>query len=84
MNQTDLYEMIEQFILANLVKNVERGVLTPTTRLVSSGMLDSLAITELVMFLEDRLHVSFEAHELDASKLDTLEDLVRLVSAKLG
>ena len=47
-------------------------------------MLDSLATLELVSFLEQRYGIELEAHEVDASRIGTLEGIATLVLAKTG
>lgn len=56
---------------------------TPTTPLITSGILDSMAVMELLGFLEERYDVEFEAYELTPEFMDNLADIARLVQQKL-
>ena len=45
-------------------------------------MLDSIATLKLVLFLEERYGVGFEAHEVDQEHMDTIADITTLVLSK--
>ncbi|MDF1671779.1 MAG: acyl carrier protein [Roseovarius sp.] len=50
----------------------------------TSGLLDSLAATELMMALENDFGINLADADFDISKLDTIGDLEALVSAQLA
>ena len=58
------------------------GPLSDTTALGTAGVLDSLAIIELVLFLETRFGIEFTARDLDRRRLETIEQLAQLVTEK--
>jgi acyl carrier protein len=73
---------VKQFILDTYLPGENPQALTPTTPLITSGILDSLATLDLVSFLENRFGIELEAHDVDHSKLGTLTDIARMVEAK--
>ena len=73
---------VKQYILDTYLPGENPSALTPTTPLITSGILDSLATLDLVSFLENRFGVELEAHDVDHSKLGTLEDIARMVQSK--
>jgi acyl carrier protein len=75
--------VVKDFILDKFLQGEDPHLLTPTTELVRSGILDSLATLELVGFLEERFGIELEAHEL-GGRLSTLADIERLVTSKLA
>jgi acyl carrier protein len=79
---SDIAATVKDYILANFLPGEDPQFLTPTTELVRSGILDSLATLDLVSFLESRYAIELEAHDVDASNLGTLEDIERLVRSK--
>ena len=79
----DVIPVVKDFILGKFLPGEDPQLLTPTTELVRSGILDSLATLELVGFLEERFGIELEAHEL-GGKLNTLAQIEELVSAKLA
>ncbi|MEL6946089.1 MAG: phosphopantetheine-binding protein [Pseudomonadota bacterium] len=75
---------------ANSIKTIitqmleERGKapsLQPDDALFTSGLLDSLAATELMMTLETDFGIDLADADFDIGQLDTLADLEKLVSA---
>ena len=60
------------------------GALTDSTPLAAYGILDSIAVLELVLFLEERFGIEFSARDLDRRRLETIEHIAGLVRAKLA
>jgi acyl carrier protein len=75
---------VKEFIMSNFLAGEDPEELATTTPLVTSGLLDSLQRLDLVYFLEERYGITLEAHEVDPSRMDTLEQITRLVEAKLA
>ena len=80
----DVEYAVKQFVLKEFLPGEDPNELTSATPLITGGILDSLATMKLVMFLEERYGVKFQAHEVDADHLDTVADIARLVEAKKG
>jgi acyl carrier protein len=78
----DIIRTVKEFILERFLPGEDPSALTPTTPLMSSGILDSLATLELVSFLEERFKIELAAHETDASRMGTLADIAKLVQSK--
>ena len=79
-----IHDKIKNFILTEFLPGEDPSALTDSTALMTTGILDSLATLKLVTYLEEEFGIVIEAHEADAENLNTLEDIVRLVSSKLG
>lgn len=73
---------IKGFILKEFLPGEDPTNLTPTTPLMSSGILDSLATLKLITFLEKEFNVQIAAHEADEEHFDTLESICALVDSK--
>lgn len=80
----DIVASVKEYILEAFLPGEDPAALTPATPLMTSGILDSLATLELVSFLEERYGIELEAHDVDPSRLGTLDDIARLVTSKLG
>jgi acyl carrier protein len=78
----EIQQTVKSYILRTFLPGEDPQLLTPTTPLITSGILDSLATLDLVGFLETQYGVEFDAAEVDASRIGTLADIVRLVEAK--
>ena len=55
-------------------------ILGPEDPIFTSGLLDSLAATELMMALESEYGIDLADADFDISQLDTLSDLETLVT----
>ena len=75
-------EKVKAFILREFLPGEDAAALDRTTRLFTTGILDSIATLKLVAFLEKEFDITVEAHEADAQNLDTLDDITRLVAGK--
>ena len=81
---TEIVPTVKSFILTNFLQGEDPENLTPSTELIRSGVLDSLATLDLVSFLETTYGIELEAHDVDARNLGTLTDIERLVQSKLA
>jgi len=78
----DIIEAVKQYIIEKHLPGEDPKALTPTTPLISSGILNSLATLDLVAFLEARYGFELESHDLDESRLGTLTTIAELVQSK--
>jgi acyl carrier protein len=76
-------DAVRGFILKEFLPGEDPDELTDATLLISGGILDSLATIKLISFLEDKYQIAVKPHEADADNLNTVADIVRLVSSKL-
>jgi len=74
---------VKDYILDEFLPGEDPDDLTPDTPLITGGILDSIATVKLVGFLEDRFGVRFQAHEMSADYLDTLDEIAAAVESKL-
>ncbi len=51
--------------------------------LISDGLIDSLAVLDIVAFLEERFQVRFEPEDLTGENFDTVAAMARLVGARM-
>lgn len=79
----EITKTIKGYILTEFLPGEDAANLTDDVPLISGGILDSIATLKLVMFLEERYGIAFEAHEVDREHLDTVPDIRRLVASKL-
>ena len=82
ISDTDIKSAAKTFILEEFLQGENPDALNDSTRMISSGVLDSIATVRLVAFLEERFGIELEAHEMSADSLDTLPDIASIVQAK--
>jgi acyl carrier protein len=78
----DVKETIQQFIWKNHVQGKLSINLDDTTRLRTSGLIDSLGALGLINFVEKEFDLEFSALELTVDNFDTINQIVALVARK--
>ena len=76
-------ESIHGFVLREFLPGEDPGELTDRTPLITGGILDSISTLKLVTFLEEEFGITIDAHEAGVEHLDTIQEIVGLVAAKL-
>lgn len=82
MEEHDVSATLKDFILREFLPGEDPAALTDTTALVTTGILDSIAVLKVVAFLENQFGIAIEPHEAVVENLNTLSDLARLVMSK--
>ena len=78
----DAEQDIRRFIIEQTGWTEPATALTADYPLVENGVLDSLAIFQVVTFLEDRYQIEIDDEELVPENFETINDIVRIVTAK--
>jgi acyl carrier protein len=73
---------VKAYILDEFLPGENPDALTHDTPLITGGILDSIATVKLVDFLEGRFNVAFQAHEMSADYLDTIDEIADIVASK--
>ena len=81
MNQIE--RTVKDYILAEFLPGEAPDELTESVPLVTGGILDSIAVVKLVIFLEEQYEIEFQAPEVSTENLNTLSDIATYVAAKL-
>ncbi len=82
MDQETIKAAVKNFILNEFLPGEDPAALTDTTALVTTGILDSIAVLKAVTFLENQFGITIEPHEAVVENLNTLSDITRLVISK--
>ena len=82
MNEQDIKATLKTYILKEFLPGEDPAALTDTTALVTTGILDSIAVLKAVTFLENQFGIVLEPHEAVVENLNTLSDMARLVMSK--
>jgi acyl carrier protein len=78
----DTAEVVEKFILDDLLSGSRSTPIDPNESLVSSGVIDSLAILRLIAFLEEKFAIVVEDDEVIPENFDTVNMIVEMVADK--
>jgi acyl carrier protein len=74
---------VRKYLIENLMTDGAAISLADTTPLITGGLIDSIGMISLVRFIEGRFGIVFAPREIDAQRLDTLDEIESLVSRKL-
>ncbi|MDF1672837.1 MAG: phosphopantetheine-binding protein [Vicingaceae bacterium] len=78
----DNKEQIKQILLDGFIEVENGNELENDTPLISSGILDSISILQLIDTLEKTFEIGFEAHEIDRDKFDSIDLINQLIVDK--
>jgi len=82
MNPQDVKTTVKTFLLNEYLPGEDPAALTDDTALMTTGILDSIAVLKVVSFLENQFGITIEPHEAVVENLNTLSDIARLVISK--
>lgn len=77
----ELEQEVRQFVRENFI--VGEASLPGDASLTQTGIIDSLGVLELVLFLEERYGIKVSEAETLPKNLDAVDNIVRFVGAKL-
>jgi acyl carrier protein len=82
LTDTPLEPVIREYLLTEFLPGEDPAALTDATPLITTGILDSIATLKALAFLEERFHITIEAHEANVDNFNTVADIAKLVRAK--
>ena len=77
----DVERDVREFISENYI--LDRQVLAADASLTNHGVLDSMGVLELIMFIEERFSVKVPDEDTLPENLDSVERIVRYVQQRL-
>ena len=83
-SQSDVKSIVKNYLLSEFLRGENPDELTNDTPLITGGILDSISTIKLVAFLEEEFGVTFQAHEMHADYLNTIDDIAATVDGKRG
>lgn len=78
------HETVAAFLRARFRSSLPGGELGVDQPLLSSGIVDSFGVLELIAFLEDTFHVTLDPSRLEMTELETVHRIVALVERVRG
>jgi acyl carrier protein len=75
-------EIILNFIRDELLRGDGQISLEPNASLISTGILDSLALLKLLVFIEERFSVKVKDGEVNPSNFETVNRITAFIAGK--
>jgi len=82
MNEQEIKSALKTYILNEFLPGEDPAALTDDTPLMTTGILDSIAVLKAVTFLENQFGIVVQPHEAVVDNLNTISDMSRLVISK--
>jgi acyl carrier protein len=79
----DIERNIERFIVDEIMLGDKNTKLDPDQSLITSGIVDSLALLRLIAFIEEQFSVKVEDEEVIPDNFDTITIMKNFVEQKL-
>jgi acyl carrier protein len=77
-------DIIHDFIVEELLQGTNDPPLTNTDDLIDSGIVDSLGIMSLLIFLENRFSVKIPGEDLIPENFTSIETITSLINRQLS
>ena len=75
---------VRRFIVDNYILDPTVPELVGSDSLTGKGVLDSMGVLELILFLEERYGVRVPDNEMTPRNLDTIDGIVNYLQARLS
>jgi acyl carrier protein len=81
-NTVNEREIIKAFISSSILKNANDVVIDNGSSLVMSGLVNSLAIVEIITFVEQKFGIDVADEEIDIADFDSVESICKMLERK--
>ena len=75
---------LERFLINEVAVNLDKKSLTPDEDLLEKGIIDSLGIMKLILFMEETFRIAVTDDEIVPENFQTLNNMVKFVEQKMG
>ena len=84
MNKQMIQEKTQTFLTQEFLFEFDGQLISSHTNLFVVGVLDSFGFVQLITFLEETYQIKFTDEELLGNQLNSLSNMVEIVSRKTG
>jgi len=81
-DRSSIESEVKSFLMESFFKGEDSSVLSSDTPLISGNLMDSISVTKLVIFLEERYGIDVKLNEISENYLDTITSIANLVIQK--
>lgn len=78
---TEITHEVAEFIAEEILSQPGRTI-DPEEKLITSGLIDSLSLVDIALFVEEQYQVVIDDTELNADTFDSLNELTNLIKAR--
>lgn len=78
---TDITGLLADFIASEILNQPGRAI-SRDEKLISSGLIDSLSLVDIALFVEEEFQVIIDDTELNADTFDSLGELEAIIHAR--
>lgn len=75
---------IKRFVLENPDTQIPMQNLNSDQSLLASGLIDSLAVLDIIAFLETQFDIQFDAEDLTGENFDRISSMAALVRSRMN
>jgi len=79
----NIQAVVHDYIVENHLRGEYSGAFADTTPLISSGIIDSIGVLDLVNFIESRFEIEFMPREIGPQNLETVQQIQLAIQKKL-
>ncbi len=78
---TEITNELAAFIAEEILSQPGR-IIDPEEKLITSGLIDSLSLVDIALFVEEHYQVVIDDTELNADTFDSLNELTNLIKSR--
>ena len=78
---SDMMTALAEYIASEILSQPSRKI-EETEKLISSGLIDSLSLVDIAIFVEDQYQVAIDDTELNSDTFDSLEELEKIIISR--
>ncbi|MEI6313385.1 MAG: phosphopantetheine-binding protein [Syntrophus sp. (in: bacteria)] len=79
----DVKAIVKQYIVMEIMHQPEESVLDDEASLIEGGIIDSMSLFELIIFLEEKFGITINEEEVDIENFQTVQALVNFINKKM-
>lgn len=83
-NNSDVYTSLYEFVLSEMIRDPQEIELEPDTKLLQSGLVDSLSLFVVTNFIEDNYAITIENDEITLENFESLQAMESFILKKVG
>jgi len=84
VDQDTIKKDLREFIVDNFMVGSENETLNDDDSFMEKGIVDSTGVLELTSFVEEKYEFSIDDEEMLPENLDSIDNLVKFISRKMG